>query len=145
VRFIARADGRRAVTAAADEVEHMRELVAVIETHFGGRASGAALPSTSAARSAQSWAQQNCARALADLRDAVVVLARTTAQLRAAPAVLGVAGRGAVIAQQLDGSSRELAARLDRFAVAPDAASAATALRAFADQVNVVGRSANVR
>ena len=138
-----RTDGHRALASAADEVERMRDIVAVIEPRFSGRAATA--PPTVGARPAAGWAAQNCARELAELRDALATLQGATGRLRAAPALLGTAGRAGAIAQRIDGATRELGARLDRFAAAPDAATAESALKAFSDQLTPLGQGASLR
>jgi Zinc dependent phospholipase C len=143
VRISPRTDGGRALASVADEVERMRDLVAVIAKRFGGR--NVIAKPTPGARAAKSWAEQNCPRELQELRDAQTSLQRETSSVRAAPALLGTAGRAGAVAQKLDAPTRELAVRLDRFAAAPDAAIAAATLRAFDDQLTVVALGTSVR
>jgi hypothetical protein len=141
LRVSVRADGVRPLVSAADEVEHMREVVDVIEKRFGGSSQAAAGPAAlRIGRVANSWAAQNCARELQELRDALATLQRQTGQLRAAPALLGAAGRAGVVGQEIDAQQRELAVRFGRFAAAPDAATAATSLKAFDDQLTAIAR-----
>jgi hypothetical protein len=138
-----RTDGGRALAASADEVEHMRDVVDVIEKRFGGRS--ALAPPLVIARGAKSWAAQNSARELQELREALAKLQSETSRLRAAPALLGTTGRAGAAAQKLDAPTRELSSRLDRFAAVPDGVAAAAALKAFGDQLTVVARSAAIR
>ena len=121
----------------------MRDIVAVIAKRFGGR-NAIAIP-TPGARVAKSWAEQNCPRELQELRDAQTILQRETGSVRAAPALLGTAGRAGAVAQQLDAPIRELGVRLDRFFAAEDATTAAATLKAFNDQLTIVARAAAVR
>ena len=142
LRVSARTDGIRPLVSAADEVEHMREVVGVIEKRFGGSAQPAAgPPSLRILPGAKSWAAQNCPRELQELRDALLVLQRATGQLRAAPSLLGIPGHAGAVGQGMDAGGRELAARLGRFAIAPDGATAATALKAFDEQLTVIART----
>ncbi len=144
VRLPTRGDGHSALGRSREQIDRMRDLVAIIEKKIGGRAEGAAgvaAPRIGAAAiggaraAASSWTERCCSRELAELRDAERSLVAANVALRRAPALGGRVGRAALLGAELEEVVRPLTAAIDRLAAATDAASAGSALQAISIQL----------
>ncbi|HEY7566227.1 MAG TPA: zinc dependent phospholipase C family protein [Gemmatimonadaceae bacterium] len=154
-------EGRRALRAATDQAEYMRDVVADMQGKVAGIASAAApnvapavpaaqpkgrtpavaptttrAPVKAPAASISDWGSRCCSKDIAELRSAMNALIGSSRRVQN-PALLAAFGRRASF-MQLGARAAQLNAALDAFATTKDSASATSALAVVARHVESI-------
>jgi hypothetical protein len=133
--------GARALTAASDQAELIREIVAVMRGKIGGVAKAASvgrLPSSTARAPVETitnWGQRCCAKDLAEIRTALGVIKASSARFRGGD-VLNRFGRRP--AATVDAVIAQLPTALDAFENTRDGPTAAAALANVSRQADLL-------